>query len=121
MVWTEQALAMIGVAPDETWAQEITIQELADGLAQRNWVFRVRILQQIILIGMLVRPTPPELDAKLRAAARALNVGDEITADGKVVGAVTSVTSSRSSVTMSHESRREIASYVRLPYQNYFP
>lgn len=78
LIWTEQQIAMTDFEPEASWDRDITIQEFAEGLAERNWVFRVRILQEIMLIGMLVRPTPPEMDHKLRMAARALNVGEVI-------------------------------------------
>jgi len=78
LVWVEQCIAMTGFTPEASWRRPVGIQGFAEALARRDWVFRVRMLQEIILIGMLARPATPELDAKLRAVARALSVGDEI-------------------------------------------
>lgn len=73
-----QCEMMTGHRIDPSWHREVGPQELAQGLADRDWVYRVRILQEIILPCLLLRPVPPEVGDKVSAYARALGVGDDV-------------------------------------------
>lgn len=51
-------------------------QEFAVGLARRNEAFRTRILQVMILGGLVLRPLPPVVADRLEQFAAELSVGD---------------------------------------------
>lgn len=72
--------AYTGFPLDPSWRAEVGPQELAEGLARRDWMFRVRVLQEIILMSMLATPTPPEIGPKIERYAEAMSLGEAILA-----------------------------------------
>ncbi len=51
---------------------------LAEGLAHRNEAFRVRILQVMLLVALVLRPLPPEVAGAVRRYAVALSVDESM-------------------------------------------
>lgn len=52
--------------------------ELAEVLADRNYAYRARILQLMVLAALVLRPLPPGVVAQVERYARELSVDDEI-------------------------------------------
>ncbi|MCB0996250.1 MAG: hypothetical protein KDB21_14230 [Acidimicrobiales bacterium] len=67
--------AMTGVRPSESH-EPIDPDKFAEGLADRNEAFRVRILQTMILGALVLRPLPDEVATRVEAFARAMSVDD---------------------------------------------
>lgn len=78
MVLTAQCEMMTGVPLDPAWRREVGPMELAQGMARRDWTFRVRILQEIILPCLVLNPVPTEVGLKVAAYATALGVGEDV-------------------------------------------
>lgn len=70
--------AYTDVILDPTWCAPVGPEELAEGLARRDWTYRVRILQEIIVTALVLNPTPPEVGQQVANYATALGVGDTI-------------------------------------------
>jgi hypothetical protein len=68
--------ALTGHRVDLAAAPAITAPDFAAGLARRNEAFRTRILQVMILGGLVLRPLPADVVANLDAFAAEMSVGD---------------------------------------------
>lgn len=71
-----QTEMMTGFVVDRSNRREVGPRELAEGLANRDRVFRVRILQEILLPCLILNPVPPEVGRKVADYGRALGVGE---------------------------------------------
>ena len=56
----------------------LTAEELAEALALRNYAFRMRIVQIMVLASLVLRPLPPEVVRRVEAYARELGVDDSM-------------------------------------------
>ena len=69
--------AMTGHPLDLTQVTPITATAYAEGLARRDRAFRVRMVQMMILLALLVRRVPQEVADRLQEFADELSVGDD--------------------------------------------
>lgn len=69
--------AMTGHPLDLTQVTPITARAYAEGLARRDRAFRVRMVQMMILLALLVRRVPQEVADRLQEFADELSVGDD--------------------------------------------
>jgi hypothetical protein len=76
MLLEAQCELMTGYPLDRSTRREVGPRELAEALADRDLIYRVRILQEIILPCLILNPVPPEIGQKVAAYARALSVGE---------------------------------------------
>jgi len=67
---TDHVLDLDAVTP-------ITATAYAEGLARRDRAFRVRMVQMMILLALLVRRVPPEVAARLQEFADEMAVGED--------------------------------------------
>jgi len=72
--------AMTGHDIDLDAVAAVSPEVLAEVLHLRNEAFRARILQVTLLCALILRPLPPEVVARVEAAARALGVDDGMVA-----------------------------------------
>ncbi len=77
MLLEAQTEMMTGFAFETEQRREVGPQELAEAMASRDRLFRVRILQEIILPCLLVNPIPPAVGVKVAGYASALGVGND--------------------------------------------
>jgi len=73
-------VSMTGHEIDPTAVQAVGPAEFADGLARRNLEFRTRIVQIMLLCGLVLAPMPAVVAARLREFADELGVDDDIIA-----------------------------------------
>lgn len=71
-------VSMTGHDLDPAAAEPIGAEAAAAGLARRNLEFRTRIVQVMLLAGLVLAPMPAEVAARLRAFADELGVDDEM-------------------------------------------
>ena len=69
--------AMTGHPLDLTQVTPITARAYAEGLARRDRAFRVRMVQMMILLALLVRQVPKEVAERLQEFADELSVGED--------------------------------------------
>jgi hypothetical protein len=69
--------ALTGHAVDMAALTPITPEEHAQDMARRAKAFRLRSVQIMILLELLLRPLPPEVADQVEAFADALGVGDD--------------------------------------------
>jgi hypothetical protein len=55
----------------------ISAEELAEGMARRTQEFRLRTVEMMILLELLLRPLPPDVADRVEVFADALSVGDD--------------------------------------------
>jgi hypothetical protein len=67
---TDHVLDLAAVTP-------ISAAEYAEGLARRDRAFRVRMVQMMVLLALLLRRLPPEVAARLQEFADEMAVGDD--------------------------------------------
>jgi hypothetical protein len=77
MLCTALCEAMTGFVLDPNVCDRFTASELAQGVARRDALFRTRIVQNMVLVAMLVRPFSDEAGQRIDEYATALNVDDE--------------------------------------------
>jgi hypothetical protein len=70
--------SMTGHEADLTTSAPITPAAFAEALAQRNQMFRRRIVQIMLLVAFVVRPLPETAVDQIRAFADALDVDDDM-------------------------------------------
>lgn len=75
MLLQAQCEMMTGIPFDQSSRRKVGPQELAEAMADRDRIYRVRILQEIILPCLLLNPVPPEVGQRVAGYARALGVG----------------------------------------------
>ena len=68
--------AMTGHTVDVADHRHVGPDELAAALSRRNEAYRMRILQVMVLVALIVRPMPVEVTDRVVAYARALGVDD---------------------------------------------
>ncbi len=73
-------VSMTGHEIDPASVQPVTAAQFADGLARRNLEFRTRIVQIMLLCGLVLAPMPADVAERLRAFADELGVDDDIIA-----------------------------------------
>ena len=73
-------VSMTGHEIDPTAMEAVGPAEFADGLARRNLEFRTRIVQIMLLCGLVLTPMPAVVAARLREFADELGVDDDIIA-----------------------------------------
>lgn len=76
MLLEAQTEMMTGFSVDQTQRRVVGPRELAEALADRDRIYRVRILQEIILPALLLNPVPSEVGVKIADYGRALGVGE---------------------------------------------
>ena len=69
--------AMTGITLDLAEIEPVTAEEFAEGLARRDEAFRVRMVQMMVLVALLLRHLPSEVADRLQAFADELSVGDD--------------------------------------------
>lgn len=68
--------AMTGHSVDPATVEPIDPEAFGEGMGRRNEAFRVRILQNMILGALVLRPIPPDVADRVEAFAAAMSVGD---------------------------------------------
>lgn len=82
VVMSAQCEALGGVEPEPEWFDDvITPMALARALARRDQFVRSRILQQIVLAGLVLNPTPPDVVERIGEVALALGVENHFLGD----------------------------------------
>ena len=69
--------AMTGHPLDLAAVTPISAEDYARGLARRDRAFRIRMVQMMIVLALLLRRVPPEVAARLQAFADELSVGED--------------------------------------------
>jgi hypothetical protein len=69
--------AMTGIRLDLSRIEPVTAAEFAEGLARRDEAFRVRMVQMMVLVALLLRHLPSEVAERLEDFADELSVGDD--------------------------------------------
>ncbi|MET0739257.1 MAG: hypothetical protein ABW035_13330, partial [Acidimicrobiales bacterium] len=69
--------AMTGHPLDLAAVTPISAEDYARGLARRDRAFRIRMVQMMIVLALLLRRVPPEVAARLHAFADELSVGED--------------------------------------------
>lgn len=70
--------AMTGHHIDATRLPDIDAQGYAQHLARRSQGFRMRAVHMMVLSALVLRPTPPEVAARVAEYSRALGVDDDL-------------------------------------------
>ena len=69
--------AMTGHRLDLEAVRPISAREWAEGLAARDEAFRIRMVQMMVLLALLLRQVPPEVADRLQEFADEADVGDQ--------------------------------------------
>lgn len=87
VVMSAQCEALGGVELDPAWYDDVvTPMDLARALSRRDEFVRSRILQQVVLAGMVLNPTPPEVVERIGQVATALGVENHFLGDVEQFG-----------------------------------
>ena len=68
--------AMTGIRFDPDGVEPIDARTYAEGLAERDEAYRIRMVQMMIMLALLLRPVPREVADRLQEYADELSVGD---------------------------------------------
>lgn len=87
VVMSAQCEALGGIEFDPAWYDDVvTPMALARALAKRDEFVRSRILQQVVIAGLILSPTPPEVVEGIAQVAHALGVDNHFLDDVEKYG-----------------------------------